>query len=160
MFILGLCTTHEQKSENNMDGKSDCRVWVPAGWYVSPSLPEYGCLWFSTQINYTQMDNVNRLHHSIEPFAALFWALGIVLAHKLQQATQLAFLASLNHGTSTVLYGKGQLGSIRLKTSWLPAFSFLAVLILCLYFWIFQVGFDKFLLMFSIKVLNLQEIKA
>ena len=30
---------------------------------------------------YTQIDNVNRLHNIIEPFAALFWALGIVLAH-------------------------------------------------------------------------------
>ena len=38
--------------------------------------------------------------------------------------------ASLNHGTGTVLYGRGQLGSFRLKTSRLPAFSFLAVVIL------------------------------
>ena len=30
---------------------------------------------------YTQIGNVNRLHNIIEPFAALFWALGIVLAH-------------------------------------------------------------------------------
>ena len=29
---------------------------------------------------YTQIGNVNRLHNIIEPFAALFWALGIVLA--------------------------------------------------------------------------------
>ena len=35
-------------------------------------------------INYTQIDNVNRLHNRIEPFAALFWALVIVLAHILQ----------------------------------------------------------------------------
>ena len=33
---------------------------------------------------YTQIGNVNRLHNIIEPFAALFWALGIVLAHILQ----------------------------------------------------------------------------
>ena len=32
-------------------------------------------------------------------FAALFWALDIVLAHILQQVTQPAGLASLNHGT-------------------------------------------------------------
>ena len=44
--------------------------------------------------------------------------------------TQPAGLASLNHGTGTVLYGRGQLGSIRLKTSQPPAFSFIAVLIL------------------------------
>ena len=41
--------------------------------------------------------------------------------------------ASLNPGTGTetVLYGRGKLGSIRLETSRLPAFSFLAVAILC-----------------------------
>ena len=33
---------------------------------------------------YTQIGNVNRLHNIIEPFASLFWALGIVLAHILQ----------------------------------------------------------------------------
>ena len=33
---------------------------------------------------YTQIGNVNRLHNIIEPFAAMFWALGIVLAHILQ----------------------------------------------------------------------------
>ena len=31
-----------------------------------------------------QMDKDNRLYNRIEPFAALFWALGIVLAHILQ----------------------------------------------------------------------------
>ena len=43
-------------------------------------------LWSSTRIDklYTQIGNVNRLHNIIEPFAALFWALGIVLAHILQ----------------------------------------------------------------------------
>ena len=30
---------------------------------------------------YTQIGNVNRLHNIIEPFAALFWALGIVLVY-------------------------------------------------------------------------------
>ena len=84
------------------------------------------------QINYNQIGNVNRLHNIIEPFAALFQALGIVLAHILQQVTQPASLASLNPGTGTVLYSRGQLGSIRLKTSRLPACSFLAVLILWL----------------------------
>ena len=41
--------------------------------------------------------------------------------------TQPSGLASLNHGTGTVLYGRAQLGSIRLKTSRLPAFSDLAI---------------------------------
>ena len=45
--------------------------------------------------------------------------------------TQPAGLASLDPGTGTVLHGRGQLGSIRRKTSPLLAFSFLAVLILC-----------------------------
>ena len=35
-------------------------------------------------ISYTQIGNVNSLQNRIEPFAALFWALGIVLAHILQ----------------------------------------------------------------------------
>ena len=56
-------------------------------------------------INYTQIGNVFRLHNIIEPFAALFWALGIVLAHILKQLTQPAGPASLK-------YGRGQLGSI------------------------------------------------
>ena len=64
----------------------------------------------------------------IEPFAVMFWALGIVLAHILKQLTQPAGLASLDSGTGTVLYGRGQLGSIWLKTSFLPAFSDLAKL--------------------------------
>ena len=58
------------------------------------------------------MVKVNRLYNRIEPFSALFWALSIVLAHILQKVTQPASLASLNHGTGTVLYGRGQLGSI------------------------------------------------
>ena len=61
------------------------------------------------------MVKVNRLYIIIEPFSALFWALGIVLAHILQKVTQPASLASLNHGSGTVLYGRGQLGSIRVK---------------------------------------------
>ena len=52
-----------------------------------------------------------RLYNRIEPFSALF-SLGIVFAHILQWVTQSAGLASLNHGTGTVLYGRGQLGSI------------------------------------------------
>ena len=64
---------------------------------------------------YTQIGNVNRLHNIIEPFAALFWALGIVLAHILQKVTQPAGLASPNSGTGTALYGRGQLGSICVK---------------------------------------------
>ena len=37
---------------------------------------------------YPDCSNVNCLHNIIEPFAALFWALGIVLAHILQKVTQ------------------------------------------------------------------------
>ena len=48
----------------------------------------------------------------IEPFPALFWALGIVLAHVLQKGAQPAGLASLNRGTGMILYGRGQLGPI------------------------------------------------
>ena len=44
------------------------------------------------------MGKVFRLHLRFEPFAVLFWALGIVLAHILQQMTQPAGLPSLNHG--------------------------------------------------------------
>ena len=47
----------------------------------------------------------------VKNFAVLFWAIGIVLAHILQQLTQPTGLASLNRGTGTVLYGRGQLGS-------------------------------------------------
>ena len=43
----------------------------------------------------------------IEPFATLFWALGIALTHILKQLTQLDSLASLTRGTGTV-YGRGQ----------------------------------------------------
>ena len=40
------------------------------------------------------MVKANRLYNRIEPFSALFLALGIVLAHKLQKVTQPAGLAS------------------------------------------------------------------
>ena len=73
---------------------------------------------------------MNRLHNRIEPFAALFWALGIVLAHILQKVTQPAGLASLNRGTAMVLYGRGQLGSILWKTCRPPPFTILDVLYL------------------------------
>ena len=46
----------------------------------------------------------------------------------LKQLTQPAGLASLNSGTGTVLYDRGQLGSIGLKTGRLPAISDLAIL--------------------------------
>ena len=55
------------------------------------------------------MVKANRLYKRIEPFAALFWALGNVLAHILKQLTQPAIpQPSYWHG----LYGRGQLGSI------------------------------------------------
>ena len=47
------------------------------------------------------MVKANHLYNRIEPFAALFWALGNVLAHILKQMTQPAGLASLNHHTGT-----------------------------------------------------------
>ena len=47
------------------------------------------------------MVKANRLFNRIEPFAALFWALGNVLAHILKQVTQPAGLASLNRRTGT-----------------------------------------------------------
>ena len=65
------------------------------------------------QINYTQIGNVNLLHNRIEPFAGLVLALGIVLALLLPQVTHPAGLASLNPGTSTVMYGRGQFWSVR-----------------------------------------------
>ena len=52
------------------------------------------------------------LHNIIEPLPALFWALGIILVNILQKVTQPASLVSPNRGTGTVLYGRGQLGSI------------------------------------------------
>ena len=47
------------------------------------------------------MVKVNRLYNRIEPLAALFWALGNVLAHVLKQVTQPTSLASLNRCTGT-----------------------------------------------------------
>ena len=58
------------------------------------------------------MVKANRLCNRIEPFYVLFLALGIVLMHIMQEVTQPASLAFLNHGTGTVLYGRGQLGSV------------------------------------------------
>ena len=81
------------------------------------------------------MGNVFRLCNIIEPFAALFWALGIVLAHILQQVTQPAGLASFNSGTGTVLYSVQQ-GSgtfnLRVKTRQLLAFP---ILLYIIYLW-------------------------
>ena len=65
--------------------------------------------YFMPLINNRKIGKVNHLHNRIEPFPALFWALGIVLAHILQLGDG---LASLKRGTGTVLYGRGQLGSI------------------------------------------------
>ena len=50
---------------------------------------------------------------TVEPFAVLFWALGIVLANILQQVTQPAGLAYLNRGTGTVLSASVRQGSVR-----------------------------------------------
>ena len=47
------------------------------------------------------MVKANYLYNRIEPFAALFWALGNVLTHKLKQVTQPADLASLNRCNGT-----------------------------------------------------------
>ena len=47
---------------------------------------------------YTQIGKVLRLPRELNLFAALFWALGIALAHILKQLTQPAGLASLNSG--------------------------------------------------------------
>ena len=49
---------------------------------------------------YTQMGKVFRLTLELNLFAALFWALGIVLAHILQQVTQPAAW----HHSTTVQY--------------------------------------------------------
>ena len=72
------------------------------------------------------MVNVFRLHHIIEPSAALFWAFGIVLTHILKQLTQPAGPASLK-------FGRGQLGSIWGKKSIPPPlFPSCCILILCI----------------------------
>ena len=55
------------------------------------------------------MGKVFRIHLRVEPFAVLFWALGIVLAH-IQFIHIIVIgdparrLASLNYGSGTVLY--------------------------------------------------------
>ena len=106
--------------------------WTPINTTPTPEKQKSQPPWPQLQINISRkIGKVSRLHIRIEPFPALFWAIGIVLAHILQQVTQHAGLASLHCGTGTVLYSRGQLGSIRVKTSRLPAFTFLAVLILC-----------------------------
>ena len=48
----------------------------------------------------------------IEPVAVRVCALGITLAHILKLGPSPSAVASLNCGTGTVLYGRGQLGSI------------------------------------------------
>ena len=61
------------------------------------------------QINNRKIGKVNRLHnYRIEPFPALFWALGIVLTLIMQQVTHPAVLASLNRGTGTCMAGVSQ----------------------------------------------------
>ena len=70
----------------------------------------------------------------VEPFAVLFWALAIVLAHILQQVTQPASLVSLNCSTGTALYGSGKLGSTWQKTRRPLHFFHLAVLFVYDYF--------------------------
>ena len=82
------------------------------------------------KINNRKIGKVNRLHNRIE---ALVWALGIVLAHILQKVSQPNGLASLNHGTGTVQYGRGQLGSIWWKKRCPQPFSSLSVISLCLH---------------------------
>ena len=59
------------------------------------------------QINNRKIGKVNCLCNRIEPFPSLIRALGIVLAHILQQVTQPAGLAFINSGTGTVLCGGG-----------------------------------------------------
>ena len=82
-------------------------------------------------MNYTQIVNVYRLHNIIEPSAALFCALGIVLAHILKQLTQPG-------GSASLKYGRGRLGSIWTKKSRSPTlfpscctYSMLAIDQLC-----------------------------
>ena len=72
---------------------------------------------------------VFRLCNRIEPFAALFWTLGIVpvLVHILKQLTQPAVLASLNSGTS-VREGSVRF-NLRVKTRQLLAFPILLYII-------------------------------
>ena len=67
----------------------------------------------------------------IEPFAALFCALGIALAHilYLNSWPSLPGLTSLNSGTGMVCIRQGSaIGSIWLNTCLLPSFSDLAIL--------------------------------
>ena len=74
------------------------------------------------------MGKVNRLLNRIEPFAVLFWGLGIVgtctNAHILLQVTQPAGLVSLNH--STVRHWKVRFNLQKKRRP--PSFSHLDVL--------------------------------
>ena len=78
------------------------------------------------------MGKVFHLNLRIKPFALLFWALGIVLAHILKQLTQPAGLASLNSCTGTVLYGRGSV-RFNLRVRRQPPFTFLCSCII--YLW-------------------------
>ena len=69
---------------------------------------------------------MNRLCNRIEQFPALFWALGIVLAHD-----PAVDLASLNRGTGTVLYDRNQLNFTE-EASPPTHFLFSCILTLCL----------------------------
>ena len=79
---------------------------------------------------YTQIGNVFRLPWEFNLLLSCFGLSALYSAHcaYTETADQPVGLASLNSGTGTVLYGRGQLGSIWLKTSRLPAISNLAIL--------------------------------
>ena len=70
--------------------------------------------------------------------------------------TQPAGLASLKHGTGMVLNGRVQLGSIWLKTSWLPAFSDLALLFI---YRIYTHGYLGYTLVTKVKQLYMSVLK-
>ena len=68
------------------------------------------------------MGKVDRLHNIVEPFAALFWALDIVL-------TLPAGLASLHHCTQSLfLYSHSWFNSQRSCVGLPPPFSYLGIL--------------------------------
>ena len=89
-----------------------------------------------------QQCTVFRLCNRIEPFAALFWTLGIVpvLVHILKQLTQPAVLASLNSGTS-VREGSVRF-NLRVKTRQLLAFP---ILLFIIYLWRQGIEYNKIL---------------
>ena len=75
---------------------------------------------------YTKIGNVIGIHLRIEPFAFLFWALGIVLCAYTETVD-----TACRPGIPEQYYWHGtvsQLDSIRVKTGRLPVFSDLAVL--------------------------------